>query len=180
MIRWLSSSVGAVVAAVVTVAIVLIVATSGGDDEKPADTPAQAPAPAPAEPVSAAELASLAESLGQPVYWAGPQGAKEFELTRAGEERISIAYPAADAAAGRLTVATYRLDDAVGAVRRAGNAASAKLHRLPRRGVAVSDTASPTNVYFAYPDEPYQVEVYDPEPGRALKLVLGRQIRPVR
>jgi hypothetical protein len=44
----------------------------------------------------------------------------------------------------------------------------------------VSDSAQPTNVYLAYPDQPFQVEVFDPTPGRALDLVLDRQIRPIR
>jgi hypothetical protein len=177
--HWATSPVAAVVAAAVTVLIVVIVATSGGEDEKPAAPPP--PAPNPPAQVSAAELVSLSESLGQPVYWAGPQGAKEYELTREGESKIAVRYPAgADSAAGALTVATYHLDQPVEAVRRAGQAKAAKLHGLPRGGLAVSDSASPTNVYFAYPAEPYQVEVFDPKPGRALELVLDRKIRPVR
>jgi hypothetical protein len=34
-------------------------------------------------------------------------------------------------------------------------------------------------VYFSYPHEDVQVEVYDPEPGRALNLVKTGVIRPV-
>jgi hypothetical protein len=169
-----------VAAAVITIAIVAFVALSGEDDNKPA-APAQTVNPP--DPVSAAELASLSESMGSPVYWAGPQGANEYELTRQGEERIAIRYPAGpgtDPAQGSLTVATYKLDDAQGAVRRAAGGETTRLHRLPRSGLAVSDSARPTNVYLAYPKEPYQVEVFDPKPGRALKLVLAGRIKPVR
>lgn len=180
--EWMTSPAGAVVAALVTIAIVAFVALGGGEDE---DKPAAAPqAVNPPAPVSAAELASLSESLGRPVYWAGRQrGSKEYELTRQGEERIIIRYPAVaggDPAQGTLTVATYKLADAQAAIRRAARVETATLHKLSRSGLAVSDTAKPTNVYLAFPKEPYQVEVYDPKPGRALKLVLRDRIRPVR
>ncbi len=178
--EWITSPAGAVVAAVVTIAIVAFVALSGGDDDKPAASPQTVNPP---DPVAASELASLSESLGRPVDWAGPQGAPVLELTPQGEVRLAKAYPpaaGADPAAGRLTVATYKLDDAMDAVRRAARGETTKLHRLPRRGIAVSDSARPTNVYLAYPEEPYQVEVFDPKPGRALKLVLGGKVRPVR
>ena len=44
----------------------------------------------------------------------------------------------------------------------------------------MSESARPTNVYFAYPKQPYQVEVFDPKPGRALRLVLAGRVEPVR
>jgi hypothetical protein len=177
---WLTTPAAAVVAAVVTLAIVGLVAFGGDDDDEPASDPQAANPPA---PLKAPEIAALSEQLGRPVYWAGAQGATEFELTRQGEERIAIRYPAgagADPSAGTLTVATYRLDDAIAAIRRAAEGETAKLHQLPRRGLAVSDSARPTNVYLAYPDEPYQVEVFDPQAGRALELVLDGKVRPVR
>lgn len=179
VIEWIKSPTGAVVAAVVTIALVAMVAFSGGDDDEGTGPAQTVNAP---DPVSASELAALAESLGQPVYWAGPQGATQFDLTRQGTERIVVTYPPANGGSqgGSLTVGTYRLDDAEGAIRRAAEADTAKLHRLPGRGLAVSDSARPTNVYFAYPDASYQVEVFDPKPGRALRLVLGREIKPVR
>ncbi|HEX8742327.1 MAG TPA: hypothetical protein VF712_04265 [Thermoleophilaceae bacterium] len=180
---WLASPAGAVAAAVATIVIVGIVALGSGEDGGPGGSGAQQAVNPPA-PVSAEELASLSESLDQPVYWAGPQGgSKQYDLTRQGADRIVIRYPAPGGGSpsqGTLTVGTYRLDDAQGAIRRAAEVETATLHRLPKRGLAVSDTARPTNVYLAYPREPFQVEVFDPQPGRALELVLGRKIRPVR
>lgn len=178
-IEWIKSPTGAVVAAAVTVALVAVVALSGGDDDGGTGPAQTVNAP---DPVSAAELASLSESLGQPVYWAGAQGAKQFDVTRQGEERIVVTYRPAGGGGtdGALTVGTYRLDDAQAAIRRAARADTATLHRLPRGGLAVSDSARPTNAYFAYPKEPYQVEVFDPKPGRALRLVLAGRVEPVR
>lgn len=38
---------------------------------------------------------------------------------------------------------------------------------------------SPTSVYFARPDQDFQVEVYDPHPGEALRLIKSGAIEPV-
>jgi hypothetical protein len=177
--EWIASPAGAVVAAAITIAIVGLVALTGGEDDEAGST---AQTVNPPDPIPASELASLSESLGAPVYWAGPQGAEEFYLARQGEDRIVVSYPArpgADPSQGTLTVATYRLDDAEQAIRRAAEGETARLHSI-EGGIAVSDDARPTNVYFAYTDEPYQIEVFDPKPGRALELVLGGEVKPVR
>ena len=47
---------------------------------------------------------------------------------------------------------------------------------LPGGGLAVVDTRR-TNVHLAYPDEPYQIEVYAPQPGLARSLVEDGTIR---
>jgi hypothetical protein len=170
----------ALVAAWLTIVVVAVVALSSGGDDKPKTAPA---APNPPAPVSAKELSGLSTSLHRPVYWAGPQGATQFDLTRTGEDRIAVGYPAAagaDPAKGTLTVATYRIDDPIAAIRRGARAPTAKLHQLPGHGLAVSDSARPTNAYFAYPKQPYQVEVFDPKPGRAIALVLRGRVEPVR
>lgn len=179
--EWVTSPIAAVAAAAITLAIVAIVAFGGGDDEEP---PTQQQAVNPPAPVTASELAGLSKSLGQPVYWAGRQpGSKQLELTRQGKGRITVRYPArpgADPAQGTLTVGTYRLDDALAAIRRAGRSDTARLYKLQGGGLAVYETSKPTNVYLAYPKQPYQVEVYDPQPGRALRLVRRGRVEPVR
>ena len=48
---------------------------------------------------------------------------------------------------------------------------------LPGGGVASVDGTTGTNVHLAYPDEPYQVEVYAPQPGLARSLVENGTIR---
>jgi hypothetical protein len=35
---------------------------------------------------------------------------------------------------------------------------------------------TPTSVYFAFPDSPYLVEVFDPSPRRARQLVRSGQV----
>jgi hypothetical protein len=161
---------------VIGIAIVAVIAFAGGGDDE--DDGARSPA-AP-QTLTAAELASAARSLGRPVYWAGPLG-ERYELTRPAEDRVAVRYLGANTGErGSLTVATYRIDDPIGAIRRAARTDTAKLHRLPRGALAVSDAAQGTNVYLAFPRRPYQIEVYDPQVGRALELVLDGQVRLVR
>jgi hypothetical protein len=172
-----NSRLGVVIAVAVALGVVAYFAFTGGDDDKPA-----APgAPNPPAPVSETDLSGLSKSLGQPVYWAGGKKDTQFQLTRQ-KDQIRVAYPAAagaNAAQGLLTIGTYRLPDALAAVLRAGKTPTAKVYELERGGRAVSDSNRPTNVYFAYPKQDFQVEVYDPKPGRALKLVLRGKVRPV-
>ena len=169
-VRWITTPVGAMVAAALTIAVIVVIAVSGGEKDEPAATPQ---APNPPAPVTASELSSFSESTGLPVYWAGGRKGEKYELTRVGNERISVRYPTS------LTVATYKLDDAMAAIRRAGRSETAKLYRLSGGGLAVHDSARPTNAYLAYRGEPYQVEVFHPEPGRSLRLVLAGRVRPV-
>lgn len=136
----------------------------------------EAAAPHPPAAVRPSELTGLARSLHQPVYWAGAQGAKSFGLTREGRDRILVHYPLKPGARAAMVVGTYRLNDAVGAVRRSARSSRSRLYALPHGGVAVA--AGATDVHLAYPSAPFQVEVFDPA-GRALPLVRSGQVRPV-
>ena len=49
---------------------------------------------------------------------------------------------------------------------------------LPRGGLAVAGESGGTNVHLAYPGQPYQVEVYSPLVGEALRLVGNGTVRP--
>jgi hypothetical protein len=137
----------------------------------------------PAVPVQASELSGLARSFHQPVYWAGKQGSTQFDLTRNGTDRLYIRYlppnGAPTPATGVLTVGTYRLPNAYNALLRAAKAPGAKTYKLPKHGRALVDAGNPTDVHLAYRSQPFQVEVFDPTPGRALKLVRSGQVRPV-
>jgi hypothetical protein len=162
----------------ILVALAATFAVVGCGDSENAQGPVK-----PGVPVQASELSGLARSLHQPVYWAGVQGGGSFELTRSGADRIYVRYLPKNAtsapAAGVLTVGTYRVRGAYGAVLRAGKAAGAKTYKLPGHGRAVVDSADATSVHLAYRSRPFQVEVFDPAPGRALKLVRAGRIVPV-
>ena len=152
----------------------------GGDDE--GDVVA-ASATSGAQIVTPAELATEAKSLGRPVYWAGPQGDASIEFERTAEGNTSVRYiPEGEDAGGNaadyLTVVTYPYPDAHEALTQQAATGDALSRELPNGGFAISQPDQPTNAYVAYEGEDYQVEVYDPRPGSALKLVIDGSIVP--
>jgi hypothetical protein len=84
-----------------------------------------------------------------------------------------------DTHASYLIVATYPVPNAYKAVQTAAKEDGAVTFRLPHRGLAVYNRNSETNVYFAYPGQSVQIEVYDPDPKRARRLVSSGKIRPI-
>jgi hypothetical protein len=131
---------------------------------------------APAATASVQALASLAASVGHPVYWAGPEHGYRYELTHTTDGRIYIRYLPAGVAAGSsapdyLTVGTYPVPNALMTVRAIGAKTGGSLLDLGGGAVAAADPDHPLSIYIAYPGSSYEVEVYDPSPGRARQLV---------
>ena len=131
---------------------------------------------APAATASVHALASLAASVGHPVYWAGPQDGYRYELTHTTDGRIYIRYLPAGVAVGTsapdyLTVGTYPVKDALNTVRAIGAKAGGSLFKLGGGAVGAADPDHPLSIYIAYPGSAYEVEVYGPSPGEARRLV---------
>ena len=153
----------------------------GGDDG--GGEPEAASAAGVATIVSPAELAAEAQSLGRPIYWAGPQGESVIELERTAEGNTSVRYiPEGEDAGGSeadfLTVVTYPYPDAYGALSQQAESGDVLTRDLPGGGIIISQANQPTNAYVAYRGEDYQVEIYDPRPGRALKLAIEGAVVP--
>jgi len=134
--------------------------------------------------VSESQLRDFADSAPNPVYWAGPRSGQTYELYRTSDGRVYVRYLPAGVKVGDprpqfLTVGTYPLPNALAAVKRIGRAPGATMRQLPGGGLAVFSSATPS-VYFAYPGEKYQVEVFTPSPSAARKLVVGGQVVPIR
>jgi hypothetical protein len=175
---------GALAAVVLLVAFALWLLLSGGEDE-PERSPGTAQSSSAGPPLSRAGLISVAQALGRPVYWVGPRSEAGYEFTSTPAGRSFVRYLPADVRTGDprpdfLTVATYPVSDPVAAVRRAGREDGARTVRLPGGGVAVATSANPTSAYYARPGWNAQIEVFDPEPGEAMKLVLEERVQPVR
>lgn len=137
-------------------------------------------------PVGASEqqLVTLSQELHQPVYWAGIMPGTQLELTETDNGYPYVRYLPQGTAIGDpspdfLTVGTYPAINAFDDLRSYANSSRADLVKVPNGGVALKVPGSPTSVYFAYPHEDVQVEVYDPHPHRALDLVKTGEIRPV-
>src|SRR5262249_3759002 len=131
--------------------------------------------------LSATGLATLAHSVGQPIYWAGPRSHYLYELHRTPDGNVYIRYlpPGVNAGApgsGYLTVATYPFKDAFKALE---DVKGSQHVSLPRGGTALLSPTYKKSIHLAYPNVSYQVEVYDPSAARVLQLVRSGQIRPV-
>jgi hypothetical protein len=150
----------------------------GGDGGNPASRRA------PANAVSIRELNEFAGSIGHPVYWAGSQPRFSYELSHTKDGRVYIRYLPADATVGStkanyLTVGTYPQRHAFRTIRAAAKSQGLRPLSIAGGGVAFQYKNKPTNVYLAYPGSNYQIEVFDPAPAVALRLVTSGQIKPV-
>lgn len=134
--------------------------------------------------VSQEDLIALSQQIHQPIYWAGTMPGTRMELTETDNSYAYIRYltedaPVGDASPDFLTVGTYPSLNAYRNLRSYARNSRATPRPIHDGGVAVVIPGSPTSVYFAYPHVDVQVEVYDPEPQRALDLVKSGVVRPV-
>jgi hypothetical protein len=146
-----------------------------------------APAPKPVGPVLVAQarLMQFAASAGHPVYWAGPKHDVFYELTRTPSGRVYVRYLPQDTAAGDgradfLTVGTYPSDHAYADLERAAMGDDVFSAKLADGALMVVSQKVPTNVYLAFRNLPYQVEVFDPSGDTARELALTGAIEPIR
>jgi hypothetical protein len=139
---------------------------------------------APANGMSIRQLNEFAGSLGHPVYWAGAQPRFTYELSHTKDGRVYIRYLPLGATVGStkanyLTVGTYPQRHAFRTIRAAAKSQGVRALDIAGGGVAFQYKSRPTHVYLAYPGSDYQIEVFDPAPAVALRLVTSGQIKPV-
>jgi len=130
------------------------------------------------------DLIALSQRLDQPIYWAGNVPDTRMELTETTSSYAYVRYLTSDAPVGDsspsfLTVGTYPSVDAYPNLRAYAHNSRARTEHIQNGGIAVVVPKSPTSVYFAYPHQDVQVEVYDPQPSRALDVVKSGQAVPV-
>jgi hypothetical protein len=148
--------------------------------------PSSAPAGAKVTAITPAGLRSLSARLGQTIYWAGPERGYTYEIRQLASGFIYVRYLPKGVAVGDphayRTIATYPMSNAYAATQglAKGSADHATLS-LPGGGIGVYNSQSPAgNVYVAFSGSPYQVEVADPTPGGARKLVAAQRIVAAR
>jgi len=132
--------------------------------------------------VSELELRALSTTVGQPIYWVGPESGVTYELTRSAQG-IYVRYLPKGVAVGSgapyLTVATYPVTDAFAATSSAAGAAGTVRVEVGGGAVAFYRRTLSTNIYMAYPGAKVQIEVYSPSAGRARRLVAAGDVTAV-
>jgi hypothetical protein len=172
---------GAIIAVAVAVAFVAWLILKDGDDNKSNESANGGPTAA-----TVAQLRGLPTSVGHPVYWAGARrrDTATYELSRTSNGNIYIRYLPQDVSVGvpkpdYLTVGTYPFKNAIKALKRLSRKPNTVTRQLKGGGLAVANQPGAQNVYFAYPGEDVQVEVFHPIPGRALQMTTSGRIVPV-
>ena len=127
-------------------------------------------------------LHTLAAAVPQPIFWAGPKKGYLYELTRQTNGNVYIRYlpPGVNAGAPGtkyLVVATYPVSNAFQALKAVSKG---KDFRIPRSGIALVRPQDTKSVLLAFPHLNYQVEVFDPSPAVARRLVVSGTIKPAR
>jgi hypothetical protein len=167
---------GALLAGVLAVVFIAWLVFHDGDSGTPTTGP------------ESATLESLRESAserGTPIYWAGPQEDAELEVTDSdGGERVYVRYLTGGAEPGDprpkfLTIGTYVYPGAAEALKRQAKETGGELKSAPGGATVYINPDHPQSVYLAYPGVGVEIEVYDPNPQRALNLVTAGQIVPV-
>jgi hypothetical protein len=137
------------------------------------------------EPValSASGLSTLTAAMRDPVYWVGAEAGRTYELTQTADGQSYVRYlpPGVQAGDPRalLTVATYPMESAYASTESTAKRAGSVAIPVPGDAVAFHAEGSEGNAYVAFPGSDVQIEVYDPTPGRARRLVEQGAVVPV-
>jgi hypothetical protein len=167
----------AVLVAALTVGWLLVVDRGGDTQARIGSTPPRL--------VSRGDLERFANSVNEPIYWAGPHAGFSYELSATANGRIFVRYlpdgvAAGDSRASFLAVGTYRDSHAFANLKRAARRDDTLGMPLGHDGLAISSQNAPNSVYLAYPGSNYQVEVFDPSGRNARRLALSGAITRVR
>jgi hypothetical protein len=131
------------------------------------------------------ELRAMLNDVGVTAFWAAPESGATYTATVGSTLDVLIRYipegaSVEEVADQTLMIATYPVPGAYAALEVAAQEANA-ISSVTEDGALVYYRSDlPSNVYLAYPDQPFQIEVFDPSGGRALELATepGR-IQPV-
>lgn len=161
---------------------VLGIGKGGGQTAESSASPSASPSPQfGPQQVDTVTLVARSAELGHPVYWAGKPGDRQLELTIAADDGTLVRYLEPEGGTGpgdALTVAMYPLADPYGSARSAA-AGEGAMSQTVAGSLIVGNTANPYNGYLAREGLGYLVEVFDPTPGRAWKLLSQGDVVPV-
>jgi len=126
-------------------------------------------------PLSEKELTSAVAELGVDVYWAGPVDGAKYTLSAPAEGQVYVRYlpngeGINDTAANYVVIATYVTPDAFASTQAAGNQTNGVTFINAQGAAVFYSKETPTNVYVAYPNKDFQIEVFSPIAKTALDI----------
>ena len=176
-----ASAVLAVALAVALLVWLLFIKGDGDDGSKTATAPETSGRSV--SLVAEPDLLEALEGVGYPVYWAGPRLGVQYEVLRLPEGRTYVRYlPEGEEVESKspfLTVGSYEQSGALKSIRNLGGKPGAILVSIPGGGSAYAEGTDATSAYMAFPGVDTQIEVFDPQGGKALRLIRSGAIVPV-
>jgi hypothetical protein len=121
------------------------------------------------------ELVDAVKQLGVDVYWAGPVKGAMYTLAVPAEGQAYVRYlpngdGIDDTKPNYVVIATYTTTDAFSATQAAGNQSNGVTFVNTEGAAVYYNKDVPTNVYVAYPNLNYQIEVFSPIAATALDI----------
>ncbi|MEK6647743.1 MAG: hypothetical protein AABY37_00305 [Actinomycetota bacterium] len=140
-----------------------------------ANTASANPAASGRSALTETELRSAVKTLGGSVYWAGSMSGALYTLNHVTDGQDFVRYlpngkGLADTKQDYRVIATYKDAKAFETMQKAGELTTGVSVTNADGSLAYYAKATPTHVYLAYKDLPFQIEIFDPAPGAALKL----------
>jgi len=121
------------------------------------------------------ELISAVKSTGIPVFWIGASAGAKYAYNNLAEDQNFIRYlpggtGIADTAENYRIIGTYADVNAYQTMQKAAESNTGVSAVNPDGSIVFYSKATPLHVYLAFKNLPYQIEIFDPVPGVALKL----------
>lgn len=121
------------------------------------------------------ELISAVKTAGVSVYWLGSTAGAKYAFNNIAEDQNFIRYlpggnGVADTAQKYRIIGTYKDVAAYETMQKAAESSTGVSVTNPDGSIVYYAKATPLHVYLAFKDLPYQIEIFDPKPGVALKL----------
>ena len=125
--------------------------------------------------LSESELISIVKKLNRVVFWSGPQKNAKYTINASAKGQIYLRYlpngqGLSDTNANYRVIATYDVQDAFKSTQAAANQSNGISLSNPDGAAVFYNKATPTNVYMAYPNLNYQIEIFDPHENTSINL----------
>jgi hypothetical protein len=122
-----------------------------------------------------AELQTAVKTLGGSIYWAGPMPNALYSLDHIASGQDLVRYlpngeGLSDVEQNYRVIATYQDANAFETMQTAGKLDTGVSITNPDGSLIYYAKATPSHVYLAFKGLAFQIEIFDPTPGGALKL----------